>query len=184
MKCEQCASSAVPEVCPVGEPAEADTTDGTIDQALVSKRLADCLRRIVRALEVHSRRLIAEHRITSPQLACLLALREGGAMTVTAIARQVHLSPSTVVGILDRLEERGFVRRERDTRDRRLLNVTLTEEGRGLADSAPSPLQNTLADALVALPHAEQVAVVHSLEKIVGMMEGASLSADKASFSQ
>ena len=67
-------------------------------------RVLQALRRIIRAVDLHSRKLLAQHRITGPQLVCLLAVEENQPVTGSAIARHVHLSPSTVIGILDRLE--------------------------------------------------------------------------------
>jgi DNA-binding MarR family transcriptional regulator len=139
-------------------------------------RILRALRRILHAVEIHSRKLTATYRLTTPQLLCLLAIREEGPLTPTAIANRVVLSPSTVVGILDRLEEKGWVRRERGTRDRRLVHVSLTEEGRRLADRAPSPLQGRFAEALRALPEAERTAIARSLERVVDLMEAGHLA--------
>jgi DNA-binding MarR family transcriptional regulator len=139
-------------------------------------RILRSLRRILHAVEIHSRKLSATYRITTPQLLCLLAVRDEGPLTPTAIANRVVLSASTVVGILDRLEEKGWVRRERGTRDRRLVHVSLTEEGRRLAEGAPSPLQDTFAEALRALPESEQAAIARSLERVVDLMEAGHLA--------
>ena len=137
----------------------------------VDLRVLSALRRIIRSVDLYSRELATKAQITSPQLVCLLALAEKGAMTATTISREVFLSPSTIVGILDRLEERGLVKRERDSKDRRVVTVTVTDAGRRLTETAPSPLQDTLAAALRALPQAEQFEVAESLERVVSLME-------------
>ena len=98
-------------------------------------------------------------------------------MTATTISRDVFLSPSTVVGILDRLEEKGLVRRERMSKDRRVVTVTITEAGRKLAGGAPSPLQNRLTEALTVLPLPEQIAIAKSLERVVNLMEAQNIDA-------
>jgi len=140
-------------------------------------RILLTLRRIIRAVDIYSRKLKSQHEITGPQLVCLLEIAEQGSMTSSAISKDVHLSASTVVGILDRLEARGLIKRERDTRDRRQVNVTVTEQGRDLAASAPSPLQDKLADALRDLPELEQAAIALSLERIVDLMEARHIEA-------
>jgi DNA-binding MarR family transcriptional regulator len=76
-----------------------------------------------------------------------------------------------VIGIVDRLESRGLVKRDRDLRDRRLIHISLTEAGRVLAGNAPSPLQDTLTDALEKLPESEVAVIAESLERIVGLMK-------------
>jgi DNA-binding MarR family transcriptional regulator len=134
-------------------------------------RILQALRRITRALELHSRELAAGYSVTGPQLVCLLAVKEKGPLTPTAIAYEIHLSSSTVVGILDRLEEKGLVHRERDRIDRRQVKVAATEKGLALASRAPSPLQETLAMALTRLPELERIAIALSLERVAGLME-------------
>ena len=132
-------------------------------------RILRALRRITRSIALHSRQLSAVSHITAPQLMCLRTVIANGPMTATAISREMHVSPSTVVGILDRLEDKGLIRRERGREDRRIVFVTATDVGRELAQGAPSPLQKHLADALNALPELEQATL--SLERIVTLME-------------
>ena len=96
---------------------------------------------------------------------------ERGPLTATAISREIHVSPSTIVGILDRLEDKGLLRRERSREDRRIVFVAATEAGIALAKETPSPLQKKLADALKALPELEQATITLSLERIVNLME-------------
>lgn len=134
-------------------------------------RILRSLRRIIRAVEMYSKKLASSHKITGPQLVCLLSIMEKEPLTATQIARDVHLSASTVVGVLDRLEEKGLTQRERDKSDRRKVYVTLTDKGRELADSAPSPLQDKLSLALNALNELEQVSIALALEKVVELME-------------
>lgn len=134
-------------------------------------RILRALRRITRSIALHSRQLAAVSHITAPQLMCLRTVIANGPMTATAISRDIHVSPSTVVGILDRLEDKGFVRRERGREDRRIVFVTATDAGRDLAAGAPSPLQKHLADGLNALPELEQATITLALERIVNLME-------------
>jgi DNA-binding MarR family transcriptional regulator len=134
-------------------------------------RILRALRRITRSIALHSRQLSAYSNITAPQLVCLRAVIERGPLTATAISREIHVSASTVVGILDRLEDKGLIRRERGREDRRIVFVTATEAGIALARDTPSPLQKKLSDALNALPELEQVTMTLALERIVDLME-------------
>jgi DNA-binding MarR family transcriptional regulator len=134
-------------------------------------RILRALRRITRSVALHSRQLAACSHITGPQLVCLRTVMQKGPMTATAISREVHVSPSTVVGILDRLEDKGLIERERGREDRRIVFITVTEAGRQLVRDTPSPLQQKLADALKALPAEERATITSSLERIVGLME-------------
>lgn len=134
-------------------------------------RILRALRRITRAIALHSKQLAACNHITAPQLVCLHTVIANGPLTATAISREIHVSPSTVVGILDRLEEKGLIRRERGREDRRIVFISATEAGLELAEQAPSPLQKTLAEALNELPELEQATITLSLERIVGLVE-------------
>jgi len=140
-------------------------------------RILQCLRRIIRAVDIHSSKLATQHKITGPQLGCLLALRESGPITSARLAKQVYLSPSTIVGIIDRLEEKGLVQRKRDEKDRRLIHIIITSAAERLIAAAPSLLQDTLAKGLVELPEAEQIAITSALEKLVELMEAGDLGA-------
>lgn len=140
-------------------------------------RILQSIRRIIRAVEIHSHKLAQEHEITGPQLGCLLALAKGGPLTITQLARMVYQSPSTVVGIVDRLADKGLAVRQRGSKDRRLVQVCVTEAGEVLIANAPSPLQATLAESLKNLPELEQVSITLALEKVVDMMEARKIEA-------
>ncbi len=134
-------------------------------------RVLQALRQIIRAVDLHSRQLLGQHEITGPQLITLLTVEEYEPVTASAIAGHIHLSPSTVIGILDRLETKGLIRRDRDLKDRRLVQISLTEQGKVLARNAPSPLHDTLTEAMSKLPENELVMIAESLERIVGLMQ-------------
>lgn len=134
-------------------------------------RILLSLRKIIHAVDSYSRKLRSQHGITLPQLMCLMSIvdRDGDVCT-SDIGRDIHVSSSTVVGILDRLESKGLATRQRCTQDRRRVLVRLTHEGKTMVRNAPSPLQKELSDALAALPRLEQMAIALSLEKIVVLM--------------
>lgn len=134
-------------------------------------RVLRAIRRIIRSVDIYSRQLDVDCGVTVPQLSCLLRVVESGSVTLKALALAVNLSPSTLVGIVDRLEHKGLVRRERSKTDRRQVFITATEEGGILAAASPPPLQDRLSAALRRLPESEQVAIAASLEKIVDLME-------------
>ena len=129
------------------------------------------LRRIIRAVSLYSHQLAATYKITAPQLVCLLTIVNEGCLHPSTLSKRVFLSASTVVGILDRLEEKGLITRQRDHNDRRLINVQATPKGEELVTQAPSPLPSALANALMQLPELEQATIALSLERVVNLME-------------
>lgn len=147
------------------------------EEGALELRILRAIRRIIQAVDIHSRQLAGEFNITTPQLVTLLYVVSNGPLTASDIAQHVHLSNSTVVGILDRLEAKDLVRRARSTDDRRQVFVSATEKGHTLAQSAPSPLQYVFAKALNRLPALEQTAIALSLERIVDLMEARDIDA-------
>lgn len=164
----------------VGDP-QPDLTASTkrppIPEKSYELRIFQSLRRIIRAIELHSRKLATDHKITGPQLVCLLALKEQEPLTLKKLAQLVFLSPSTVVGIVDRLEEKGLVGRSRSVVDRRSVFISVTESGNRMLANAPLAIQESLARALKRLPEKEMVSITMALEKIVDMMEASGIDA-------
>ena len=74
--------------------------------------------------------------INVTDLNCLNILALQGHMTAGDLARVTGLTTASITGVLDRLEEAGFVRRERDPHDRRRVIVRL-DAARGMRDVAP-----------------------------------------------
>ena len=135
------------------------------------------IRRIMRAVDIYSRKLVKEYNLTTPQHICLLTIVEAGPITVTELGKEVSLGQSTVVGILDRLEEKEMIHRERDTADRRKVYLSATELGKNTIEHSPSPLQDKLADALNKSSELEQSTIALSLENICEMMEAQDIEA-------
>lgn len=148
------------------------TSPSTTDTSLpYPERILRAIRRIIRSVDIYSHKLALECGVTVPQLSCLLRVVEAGPMPLKTLADEVDLSPSTLVGIVDRLEKKGLVKRERSTVDRRQVLISATEEGAILASASPSLLQDRLASALDSLPELERAAIALSLERIVDLME-------------
>lgn len=129
------------------------------------------LRRIIRSIDQHNRQISASYNMTVPQLVTLRHLLINGPDTPGGLARSVYLSQATITGILDRLEKKGLVARERGAADRRKVHVTLTDQGEDLARRMPWPLQERFAHSLSQLPEEEQATLDAALTRIVEMME-------------
>ncbi|MBH5334101.1 MarR family transcriptional regulator [Streptomyces pactum] len=71
----------------------------------------------------------ARHGLTATQ-AKVLAQLGGGPLPMRGLADRLVCDASNITGVVDRLEERGLVRREPSTTDRRVKHVVTTEEGR------------------------------------------------------
>jgi len=135
------------------------------------------LRRIIRATDLHSRALDKETGLTTPQLVVIRAIKEMKTPTVSAIARAVSLSQATVTTILNRLEKKGLLHRQRSREDRRAVIVQLTAAGKALWKNAPEPLQYSFTHRFKKLPSWEQHGIVAALERVAAMMDAEELDA-------
>lgn len=140
-------------------------------------RIVAALRQIMRAVDLHSRRLVEVCGLTGPQLAVLQEARRLGPVSATTLARAVHLSLPTLVGILGRLEARGLVRRSRDASDRRSKSVNITDAGRDMLEKAPSLLQDRFRAELGRLEEWERYLMLSNLQRIATIMGAESLEA-------
>lgn len=129
------------------------------------------LRRIVQAIRQYNKVLSQRCNLTVPQLLCLQQLLDPEIRTPSQIARNAFLSQATVTGIADRLVQRGLIQRDRDRPDRRQVALTLTEEGRKLAEEMPWPLPSDFSKNFEALPTEEQAAIDACLRKVSDMMD-------------
>ena len=135
------------------------------------------LRRITRAIDLHSRYLANTFGLTGPQLVCLRILGRHTQLTPTEIAKHVSLSQATVTGIVDRLASRQLLTRARSATNRRHVEVTITDAGRHLLSDAPSALQERFAERLAALSSEEGEVIRRTLATIVRMMDGEDIEA-------
>jgi len=147
------------------------------ESSSLEERILISLRRIIRAVDVHSRQLLRHHHLTAPQLTCLRHLRATGPVLAGELARGVSLSQATVTGILDRLEDRELVARRRSTEDRRCVLVELTDAGGELVATAPMPLHERFSRRLAELPEERRDRIRTVLDEIVEMMEAGRLDA-------
>lgn len=129
------------------------------------------IRRILRAMDLRSRALVRRFDVTGPQLAVLLAVAARPGRTASQIAGSVQLSASTLVGILDRLEERGLIARQRDREDRRKVHIEPTAAGRSLAARVGSGLGEGLDAGLAKLTLRRRRELARDLELLAELIE-------------
>jgi DNA-binding MarR family transcriptional regulator len=130
----------------------------------------DNLRRVFQAVHRYSKRAEKVGGLTGPQLWAMKVLAESAPIRVTDLARRMYLHPSTVVGILDRLEQQAQVARTRSEKDHRVVTVTLTERGRETVSKVPQIAQGLLLSGLKALSDGDLRTVSEGLRQLVGIL--------------
>lgn len=135
------------------------------------KEIIHQTRRLIQARELYTKELNKKYSVTAAQLNCLLALHENGPLPPSQISKMVMVKSSTITGIIDRLEQKGLLRRLRNSPDRRVITIQLTASGEKLADNAPPPIQQKILDGLAKLSKGDIERIVNSLRMITRMLD-------------
>lgn len=138
----------------------------------VHDRILDGLVRLFYEARQHSQSLKRRYGVTAAQLSLLKVLEKLGEKTHSDLSECLYLRGSTTTGIIDRLEERGLVRRRRSRTDRRLVKIGLGEAGKKLLAGVPRGQSKfgALRRFIAGLPREEAESFATTLEKIVAFM--------------
>lgn len=133
--------------------------------AQVAGRLRLCATRLARRL-----RQEAATGLTPSQLALLAVVERDGPLTLGALAESERVAPPTITRVVAKLEEAGFLVRERDARDRRVVRVAITPAARTLLAASRRRKTGWLTARLRELPDidiAQLDAAVAILERVL-----------------
>lgn len=134
--------------------------------------LFQAMRRLQQAGEVHAKRVARHGGLIPMQLLILRVLADETRLTASALSRRVSLTAATLSGLLDRLEERGLLQRQRDGQDRRRQWLVLAEAGRVLLEEAPPLLPPEFRERFAALPEWERHALTAALLRAAELCGG------------
>ncbi len=135
------------------------------------------LRRVIRAIDLHSKKLAQRHGLTGPQALVVKEVLRQGSISIGALARAISLSHATVTDIVKRLEKRQLLARNRATRDRRQVLITPTVEAERLMRHSIPLLQEKFIERFNGLAKWEQTQLLSSLEQIAAMMDAEEIEA-------
>ena len=88
-------------------------------------------------------------------------------VSIGTLATRTNLKPATIAATVDSLEERGMVVREKSERDRRVVFVKITEEGRQLQNNAAGQFRSYITSLFRSMPAQERSALITGLESFV-----------------
>ena len=142
-----------------------------LHEALIS------IRRILRASDIHAKKLGKVTGLKTSQLIVLQSLEEFGEMTVGEIAGKVNLAQASATALVDKLQAMNLVRRARGDTDKRKVFVQLTDHGRNVLDRAPMVLHDRFSDKFKALEEWEQSFLIAALQRVSGMMDASDYDA-------
>ena len=137
----------------------------------------DSLRRIVKAIEDYSRAVEHKFDLTGPQLWALWELGHEGPLALKDLAARMHLEPSTVVGVVDRLVLKGLVVRNPDSQDRRRISLAPTPKGEDILAAAPPPAQGHLLKGLESMHRARVEGLHEALQTLEQVLDARKIDA-------
>jgi DNA-binding MarR family transcriptional regulator len=119
-------------------------------------------------LHVLATRLV-DRDLTASELNALGNLADGAPRTVSELGAAVGARPTTLTGVLDRLERRGLITRGHHPGDRRAVRIELTDAGRETAALVTSTLADVEREALAELPPGSVEAARTVLRALAGI---------------
>ena len=105
---------------------------------------------------------LADLNLSAAEINALANLGDGGTLNVRQLSERTGTRASTLTGLLDRLENRGYLTRELDPGDRRSFRLPLTVVGQATATRVLAAIADLERDALSRLS-AEQIAGYHAV---------------------
>lgn len=143
--------------------SEAISYGGSADTAL---RLLVVLSRAHRAITEHTRRDVERHGLGLTEFGVLEALYHKGPMLVGEVGSRILLTSGSTTYVVDKLEQRGLVRRRPCESDRRALYVELTADGEALIARIFPEHARAVEAAMAGLAEDEQQAAADLLKRL------------------
>ncbi|HVO66983.1 MAG TPA: MarR family transcriptional regulator [Syntrophales bacterium] len=128
------------------------------------------IRRVFKVVNEHSKKAKLVTGITGPQLWAIKIIRDLSPVRVSDLAHRMYIHPATAVGILDRLESKGLVKRVRSKDDKRVVKVELTDVGKKLVRKAPEVAQGLLVAGLEVLTLKKLQNIAQGLDELVHIL--------------
>lgn len=141
------------------------------------REIVIALRRILRVTDADSRRIARQTGLSTSQFLVLQFVQRDSGVTVGRIAQELSLQQTTVTALLERLEARGLVQRQRNAHDRRKVEVTIAGDAPALLDDGPQLLQQRLVERLAELPAWERTSILAALQKLAYLLGAENLPA-------
>lgn len=110
------------------------------------------LLQLVRTVQTGMQYIDQSHGLSGSQLWAVWQISAQPGLKVSELAEAMHIHHSTASNLLDKLEKRELLRRERQTDDSRVVRLHLTPAGKAIVKDIPGPLQGRLRRALQNVP--------------------------------
>ncbi|MBT8361084.1 MAG: MarR family transcriptional regulator [Desulfobacterales bacterium] len=137
------------------------------------------LRVLFKAVQAHSKRVEKLCGLSSAKLWMLHEITSAPGIKVSQLAKVLSIHPSTCSNMLDKIEDRELIYRNRSKTDQRTVHLYPTQKGTKLLSHAPSPPQGKLSSTLQKLSQPQLANLEKSLEVLLLALH---FEDDKAAF--
>lgn len=135
------------------------------------------LRIVFKAMQAHSKTVEKACGLSSAQLWMLYEVAQTPGLKVSQLATLLSIHASTCSNMLDKLERKDLISRDRSKTDQRSVHLYVTEAGKELLTKAPSPPQGKLSEALERLGEEQLSSLESGLGSLIATLN---LKDDKA----
>lgn len=115
--------------------------------------------------------LLDQAGLTGTQIHAVMWLNHDGSLPMGSLAQRVGVAEKTITGIVDRLERDGYVHRERDPNDRRVVQVALAEKGVEVARHLSDVMRRKIGGLLALLDTEDRSDLFRLLRKLVDRLD-------------
>ncbi len=136
-------------------------------QVLADARdLSQALSELIRVVQFRDRDRACCHDVSVSQCYALKAVVERGPLAVNDLAAELYLDKSTASRVANGLEEKGYVARERDARDRRVIRLVATPDGQALHGRIEVDLAREYAELLTDFDPEVRAAITRLVSRL------------------
>ena len=132
--------------------------------------IINSVRLLVGVGQRQSSEFIRKYRITGQQLGVLRIIALSPSISLGDLSERMFLHVSTVCGIVDRLEKKGYVTRERSGEDRRVVHLNVTADGRRVIRRTPLAGMGLLIHTIDQLPAQQLRAILKGVKLLLKVM--------------
>ena len=141
------------------------------DKKIQAERMADLTFELLEQCQIKREQMAERLHLTVAEFKLLRGFREDETLSVNDLAKRIDLSSSRLTRIIDGLVEKGLARREIGSRDRRVMEISLTPKGKKVQEELEETYVKTHLDILDLLPQGADDSVILAMEKLRDAMK-------------
>lgn len=137
-----------------------------VDWGMLDELVGFHLRRAQSVVFEHFMKVVKDERITPGQFGVLTLIEENPGLNQSGLAGALGIERSTMVAVINVLEDRGLVKRQESTTDRRSYVLSLTKQGKGLLSQVSDRVRDHEDQITSGLDSSEKMVLVDLLKRI------------------